>query len=247
MLRMLNHAVPGEHPVAQNELLAASWRARALSARQGVAMAGICAALVVGMIPLGVRSWPVLGGLLAGIAVVAACIALNARRPSHALLWLGFALTHVTSLLGMICFGPLNMAPGFFVVSGALFALEGRPRSWVAVHEPQVRWMREAVVVAPIVTVGIALLLEAFGVLPPSMAFRDGAIVILPRAVGFPATLTPWFLLGSNLVVIVAPVILILRTLDRLFDAQRRSVDQVVRLRELVPSEALDTVLTSKP
>ena len=82
-------------------------------------------------------------------------------------------------LTGMISavFGPLFVVPGAACVTAAAFLVSLRPNAMT----------RRFLTAAMCAAVFVPAILEWTGVVPPSMAFEDGTIRLLPRAVWFPS------------------------------------------------------------
>jgi len=85
----------------------------------------------------------------------------------------------------------------------------------------------------------VPLVLEWTGVLAPSYAFRDGAIVLLPRMVDFPAGIsTLGVLVASGLGIVLMPPVLVARVSDEARSAERRVFTHLWHLRQFIPDEA---------
>jgi eukaryotic-like serine/threonine-protein kinase len=111
-----------------------------------------------------------------------------------------------------LLFGPFVIVPGMAAINTLSFAVvvdRGVQRSW-------------AVLVGTL-AVFTPLLLELLRVLPPSFAFREGTIVLLPRMTEFPATPTILLLIIANLVLVLVPTYSVTRLFDGAQAAERAS------------------------
>ena len=89
-----------------------------------------------------------------------------------------------------------------------------------------------------VLTLLVPVALEATGVVPPSMIFRDGTIVLAPRAVEFPPGATLLYLIVVNATLVVVPAFLVTRVRDYALDVERSAFETASRLRQMLPREA---------
>jgi hypothetical protein len=80
--------------------------------------------------------------------------------------------------------------------------------------------------------------LEWTGVVPPSIAFRDGTIVLLPRAVAFSSRFTLPMLVAINAALIVVPALIAARVRDYAARVELRAFESASHLLQLLPREA---------
>ena len=215
--------------------LPAAVRAECAAAHDGLARASIDSmrvrALVwMAMIPaaaaMGVRSWT---GTLVAIAVVLAC-ALGLSRLCRAVTVdrrvrlgaLALATAGVASITAL--FGPLVLAPTFAATMATIFGV-GLGR--------QERRLAGAASVAAVV---LPLLLELVGILPPSIAFEPGRIILLPRLVDFAPSATAAFLTAGSLLAIVVPMGLGARLRDAVDERIEALAHAEWQLRRALPS-----------
>ncbi|HEU4404157.1 MAG TPA: serine/threonine-protein kinase [Polyangiaceae bacterium] len=177
---------------------------------------------------MGVRS-PAGAAFLFAAVLTCGAVSWSLARRATVGLREGFALLALSSVaaasVGAI-FGPFLIAPGMAATNTMFFAASAeRPARRV------VLLLGALVVLAP-------FLLEALGVVPPSFAFRGGALEVLPRAAMFPPLATTASLLLISVAMVVIPGLAMGRLHDKLSAAERRSYLQAWNLRQLVPSAA---------
>ncbi len=97
---------------------------------------------------------------------------------------------------------------------------------------------RVAVAVTGAVAVLASFGAEIAGLVPPSYAFHDGAMIILPRAVTLSPLPTLIGLLVSSVFLVIVPGVLMARLQDTLQRAEQRAFLQTFRLANLLPDEA---------
>jgi serine/threonine-protein kinase len=86
----------------------------------------------------------------------------------------------------------------------------------------------------------VPALLELFGLVPPSLDFRGGALVVLPRLVDLPRHATVGFLAISSLAVIITGSLAMAPFRAELDEAQRRIRLHAWSLRQMVPDEVFE-------
>ncbi|MFO0560661.1 MAG: serine/threonine-protein kinase [Polyangiales bacterium] len=174
---------------------------------------------------MGVRSWP---AALVAIALVAASSALARQLAAKKAVSAGPALAllalSTSAVAWMSVFvSPFIVVPTLVATNAMMFTLfTGRAQ-------------RKLVVVASVLAVLAPVALELAGIVPPSFAFRDGALVLLPRAVNFSATPTLLFLLAVSVAVVLTPTLVTGRIRDQLSDAEKKLFLQAWQLRQAVP------------
>ena len=161
-------------------------------------------------------------GLLGSAAAGAAVLWRSDSSSREARLAL-YALTClvVATVSGM--FGPLVLVPGFAAMNTVVFGVQSNRR-----ERPLIVAMGAAAIVVPLV-------LELVGVIPPSMRFEPGAIVLLPRISDFPPALSLTFLVGVALMGIIVPTFITGRVRDALAKVERDLVVQKWQLSQLGP------------
>jgi serine/threonine-protein kinase len=145
-----------------------------------------------------------------------------ARRDALGLLALGSAA--VAGLAAL--FGPFVLVPGLAATNTMFFAMNVE------------RGARRLVLGAGALIVVAPYALELLGLVPPSYAFRDGALLVLPRATSLPPVATTCCLLAASVAMVVAPGAAVGRLRDRLHAAEHRLHMQAWNLSQLVPSAA---------
>jgi serine/threonine-protein kinase len=123
-------------------------------------------------------------------------------------------------------YGPFTVLPVVATANTIAFVIFAR------------RSRRALSIVLGCLAVSVPLLLERLDILPRSLVFKDGGIVIVPHIVEMPETGTLLFLLLANLAAIVTGALFVARFRDALVDAERRLQFQAWQLRQLVPEEA---------
>ncbi|MFN7950816.1 MAG: serine/threonine-protein kinase [bacterium] len=133
-------------------------------------------------------------------------------------------------------FGPLVLVPTAVAVNMLSFAMSESRRRRVAF-----------VVIGTGIGIVAPVLLEALGILPPSYAFRDGVIQIMPQALSFTRGPALTVLLFANLAIIVAAAAWVGILRDEL---DRRDVELLLRkwhLAQMLPEEPSTADLRRKP
>jgi serine/threonine-protein kinase len=177
---------------------------------------------------MGMRS-TLYAALPVGAWLVAAVVGfLVARRPQpQALIPLPMiAATGVALACTSTVFGPLFFLPSLAAINALGFITNPyRER----------RFLMLAIGCASFL---VPAVLEWAGVLPPSFAFRDGALVLLPRAVSFPPIPTIAFLVFGNLMFIAGPTLFLARVRDDLTRFEERLHFSVWQMRQMLPPDA---------
>jgi serine/threonine-protein kinase len=100
------------------------------------------------------------------------------------------------------------------------------------------RGYRIAVIATGVLAILISFGAELVGLVPPSYAFHDGAMTILPRAVTLSPFPTMVALLVGSVFMVIAPGVLMGRLQGVLQKAEERAFLQAWRLKNLLPDEA---------
>jgi len=239
VLRALVAHGSGGAPEADAAIRAAGVATRRVLARSGLAM---FSAWFVGLGVLalfGVRTWTPL--VLATIAVVALTffVRMHIRQQNAVSTWGTLLSACLAVAFSSATLGPFVVAPSILGTIALAFAISARPVRWAKQHEPTMPTLRGKATLVVVATFLAMCGAELLGLVPPSLEVRDGALVLLPRAVELPPAVVP-FLIASHLALIAAPALLALRTRDHLFEFERRAVASAAHLRSLVPRDARD-------
>ncbi len=137
---------------------------------------------------------------------------------------------YLGNVLALVCissgFGPLLFVPTLFTAFGLGYCMTYG------------RGFRAAVTVTGAVALLASFGAEIVGLVPPSYAFRDGAMIILPRAVTFTPLPTLLALLVSSVFMVIVPGVLMGYLQNTLQRAEQRAFLQTFRLKNLLPDEA---------
>lgn len=134
-----------------------------------------------------------------------------------------FALSTV-AVSGMSMFvSPFVIVPALAATNGMFYAFYSE------------RPLRMGIVGLGMLSIAAPWLLEVVGVLPPSVTFVNGTLVLLPRAVAFHPTATLTLLVLSSIALVVTPTMMLGRIRDQLARAERRLFLQAWLLRQAVP------------
>jgi hypothetical protein len=186
---------------------------------------------------MGLRNggWGVLCDVLFLCAAAASLSAARSRHPARGAL----DVTMIVSTVAIVCstglFGPFILLPGVAAVNTIAFV--------VAVD----RSRRRVAVALGCLAVITPFALEAMGALPQQLAFRDGALAVLPQIAELPRVPTLAFLLLTNLAVIVTSSAIAARFRDALLVMEKRLYFQTWQLRQFVPRDAHASVAPPPP
>jgi len=138
------------------------------------------------------------------------------------------AIVFSTLALGVSAglYGPFTLLPVVAAVNTIAFVMTAA------------RSRRTPSIVLGCLAIAVPTVLERLDVVPRSMLFKDGALVLVPRIVELPETGTLLFLLLANLAVIVTASLLVARFRDALVATERQLQFQAWQLRQLVPEDA---------
>ncbi|MFO0550430.1 MAG: serine/threonine-protein kinase [Polyangiaceae bacterium] len=138
-----------------------------------------------------------------------------------------FASSIVMGTAMSAIFGPLVLVPGFVAVNTMLFATYAPPRA-----RP---WM----IGFGCAAIGVPLVLEVLGVVPPSMHFTDAGLLLLPRAAFFREAVALPALFAVSALGVTLPTLLASRLRAALRRAEEQLALQNWHLSQLAPG-ALD-------
>ncbi len=229
MLRLLVE-VPREVPPEVEEEFEATLRQRRLETERvgslGYLTWIVCAPFLLWM---GIRHVPALIVLGVAIATAFGVARLIGRgtlddRKGGALV---FVASTIAAGVSSLIFGPLVMIPGL-IASNTLF---------FAMHEPRLRTVK-LFLLGGTAAIGLPLILELCGVLPPSMSFHDGVITLLPRMADFPKVPAFAFLTIASLAIVIVPSLLVARTRREAQQSDRRVFLHLWHLRQFIPDQA---------
>lgn len=203
---------------AEHGLMRSAVRAVGLRAWTWVAM-------IVPAIALGVHAWGAAALSAAVLGLSAIAFSMQAKKLTHspgARRWmLVLSMINVALISGL--FGPLVLTPLFAATTATLFATSfGRNE-------------RRLAGLGALAAVSVPLLLELVGILPPSMAFVDGTIVLLPRMVAFEPGPSAAFLAVGSLLSIPMVVLLGARLRDAVDERLRSLAVTECELRRALP------------
>jgi tRNA A-37 threonylcarbamoyl transferase component Bud32 len=181
------------------------------------------------VVAMGIKSWVALG-LYAGSSAVAATIGFLSARGVISTRYRLFAnVISGTLAIGFMSmmFGPLFMIPGMAAIL-----------TMASSFNASTRGARTMVIGIGVLAVLVPLGLELVGLLPPSYAFRDGAMLILPRMHAFSPTATMIFLSYIALSHIISVSVLLGRLNQARIDAIVAAHKQSWQLKQLVSDDA---------
>ncbi len=238
VLNALVHAPVDVRGQVDAALASTTTAARRVAGRTAPMLLAVWLLGTAGVAFLGVRNWPLL--LLEMLLVVlgGALMLLYARGHRALAVWAFLVLSNGMAVGVAAAFTWFVVVPGILAFIAVSYALVNRPAAWYREHQPVMRHIRAATLALGPLGIVAVILLEALGLVPPSVVFREGNIVIVPRVVEFPEAPTIVFLAIANIALVVGPAYLVFRHRDALFEMERRVFDLAARLRELVPAEA---------
>jgi hypothetical protein len=184
---------------------------------------------------LGLRAplFPVLGGAaLIGGAALAFC---RSRIDNGWFAFGSLVCAELAAALSGAAFSPFLLVPGLLACLAVAFTVSSQPLHFLAIGDTPSRLVRHAAMVAGALAFLGPLALEWVGVLPASIALRDGAIVIFPRAIDFPSRWTIPFLTAVNTVLILVPALIASRIRDHSLHVEREVFLSMATIRDLLP------------
>ena len=230
---------------AEDALVESQGKLRRSVARDGVVLFVVWLGSIAAVMGLGVRSfWPLVGICIS--LVFAALLAWRRARVRKASSpWLTISILVAADVAAAVvgaAFGPFLLVPGLLACNAVAFTIASTPWRWPGRRAVGNHRVRQAAIGLGVVAFLGPVALELAGLLPPSIAFRDGAIMLLPRAVSFPPGVTLAFLVVANLVLILVPAFLATRVRDHALAVEQRALTAASRLRQLVPHEAQEAM-----
>ncbi len=181
---------------------------------------------------LGVRSYP-LFFVLCALAVLSAGVAYAAsrrridRRAGLVVFTVGTAFM---SAMGAFM-GPFILVPGMLATNTIAFVSFGERRD------------RPFFIGVSLLALLVPVALDVAGVLPTSYRFTDAGMLVAPHVVSFPRLPTLLVLALANLMLLIAPALLLARVRDALARNEERLFAYAWRLRQLLPLEARGAAL----
>jgi serine/threonine-protein kinase len=179
---------------------------------------------------MGVRSPAVLVAAVALTFAAAAMKVVASRCAAPRSMFRAAYGAYLGNVLSLVCigsgFGPLLFMPTLLTAFTLGYCMTYRSS------------FRAAVTVTGAVAVLASFGAELAGLVPPSYAFRDGAMIILPRSVTLSPLPTLIALLVSSVFMVIVPGMLMARLQDTLQQAEQRAFLQTFRLKNLLPDEA---------
>jgi serine/threonine-protein kinase len=189
---------------------------------------------IFGFLPVlmwvGIRNAAVVAGffgflaLCAGLSVVAA----RGTRPSYRIVDAVMISSNLAFIVGAGFLGPLVLMPAAIAVNATAFAVFAEPRRRILIGT-----MGCLAILVP-------LGLELAGLVPASIRFEDGALVLVPRALALPATPTIVFLTVTSVASVLLGCYVVGHIRDTLAAAEQRLYLYTWHVRELVPPSARD-------
>jgi serine/threonine protein kinase len=224
LLRSLLTSVPETFPAeVEAEILTAQVASETRSARGGTRAMPFLASMVIVFVAMGVRSWPLVGVFLGAVLVAVAASA--STRPPRVKRYIVLVSLLTAAVVTARMFGPVLLVPTMIMSMAAPFMIHLRRAERYGLLFP----LALTALLGPIV-------LEWTGVIDPSYALRDGALVVLPHAVSFTWLTVPAILFFSVLS-IATPLAIMGVTADGLANAQRAMAFQTWQLRQLAPED----------
>ncbi len=174
----------------------------------------------------GIRSYGlVLGGLVATlVALVLARVAQKKKLVSSKAFFLLLGVCVAIVVLQSTWLGPFVLTPTAATLTLSVFALYAERRE------------RPVVLLAGTVMIVLPFLAELVPGWPPAVSFRDGSVVLHPRALDLPVVTTVVGLVYTALGFSLLPAIFLFRLRDSLRVAEDRTFLQAWTLRQLFPS-----------
>lgn len=176
---------------------------------------------------MGVKSY----SLVALLVITSLCAALTSfvvsRLPRvNSSMWVLAASSLCIASLAAI-FGPFLLVPSVAAANTLVFAVSNAPR------------YRVLVLCLGVLPLLLPIALELAGLLPPSIAFTDAGIVLLPRIADFPMVPTLVLLVISSLGTVITAALAVTPFRSELDAAQRRIRLTAWNLKHLIPDSGL--------
>ncbi len=177
------------------------------------------------MFAAGVKSWPLVGG--GGAVIVMAALfsrwMYKERKVGTREFVVILSLAAILVVIQGTWLGPFVLMPMAATITTSVFALYGDRRQ---------RW---ATLVAGASMILLPFVAELVPGVPKGYSFVDGGVMLHPRALGLPPTLTTIGLLYTNVGYVLLPAIFLTRLKDTLSVAEDRIFLQAWTLKQLFP------------
>jgi serine/threonine-protein kinase len=232
LTRLLIEAPREMPPEAERELAQSTARGREYGARVSAARYATWFAFLLMLIAAGVRSY---AQSLTATAVTAAAMgyAFWMYRRGRTSESNGIALLVLSSasisLLSPIL-GPFVIVPGLVATNTVFFALHANRRG------------RQFIGLVGVLAMLVPAALELLHIVPPSYAFANGSVTILPRMTDLAPHQTMLVMLVTSIALVITPAFVAGRMHDALAEAERRLFLHAWQLRQLVPEQARPAV-----
>ncbi len=179
---------------------------------------------------MGVRSYAVFAAALVFTLGASAMKLVASRRADVDSMFPAAYASYLCNVLALLCigtgFGPLLFMPMLLTAFNFAYCMTYKGS------------FRVAVIATGALAVLASFGAELAGLVPPSYAFRDGAMVILPRGVTLAPLPTLVALLVGSVFMVIVPGVLMARMQGMLEQTEQRAFLQAFRLKNLLPDEA---------
>jgi serine/threonine-protein kinase len=230
--------VPDEVPrEAEPELAAAAAAARSSAAKAGANRYLLWIAFLPIAVWMGVRHIPSTVLTIAAVLLCGASAWWFSRRGDVGLRQ-GLTLLLLSSVtIGLMSsvFGPFILIPGLAATNTMFFAMAAD------------RSARRVVLALGVISIALPFTLEMTGIVPRAYELNGEHLLVLPRAVAFPALQTMLFLFVTSVAMVIIPGVMMGRMRDALTAAERRMFLQAWHLRQLVPSGTQEALSVRRP
>jgi serine/threonine-protein kinase len=179
------------------------------------------------MLWMGMRSWTAwIVGSVAWIFASSMAYAAVRKPPPDGKIHLPMAISGVIAVATTTTlFGPYVVVPSLAAIGAMLL------------HLAPDRSRRLAVVALHCLAIAVPAFLQLGGVIPSSYVFDHGVIQIVPTMLSFPPVPTHFFLLFSNVALVITGCAMLSRFRDTLTAAEERLHVTAWQLRQLVPEQ----------
>jgi serine/threonine-protein kinase len=176
---------------------------------------------------MGVKSFSLVAIVVATSVLAALTSFVVSRLPRvNSSMWVLAASSLAIASLATI-FGPFVLVPSVAAANALVFAVSNAPR------------YRVLVLCLGVLPILLPLALELAGVLPPSLAFTDTGVVLLPRIAEFPPIPTLVLLILGSLGTVITAALAVTPFRSELDAAQRRIRLTAWNLKHLIPDTSL--------
>lgn len=173
---------------------------------------------------MGMRAWGLLIAMLVLIAAGIATSYLGSRaKKTDAWATGSLIISTVTLVVLSRLLGPLVLIPGLAGANAVSFTQHAKGRR------------RLAYVAIAAMAVVVPMLLELGGIWPPSYAFTDDGMLVVPHLASLPRAATLLLLSFASLATIVLPALLMREARDSVEESREQLAVQAWQLRQLVP------------